>query len=201
MDIVDLFRTKSGRNGFHNIMPMENIPSVIKNGILSNELAVKIQHSSIAMNEVQSIRDKIQVPGGLMLHQYANLYFDSRNPMMYKRKNEDICVLKISDSVLELDDVIISDMNASSQYARFYEPYVGIEKLDYTMIYAESWADNDQIYYLRKKASKCAEVLVPYKVPYEYIISAAVKNETDKQKLIELGFDKTIRVIPKIFFK
>lgn len=31
MDIVDLFRTKSGRNGFHNIMPMENIPSVIKN--------------------------------------------------------------------------------------------------------------------------------------------------------------------------
>ena len=23
MDIVDLFRTKSGRNGFHNIMPME----------------------------------------------------------------------------------------------------------------------------------------------------------------------------------
>lgn len=115
MDIVDLFRTKSGRNGFHNIMPMENIPSVIKNGILSNELAGKIQHSSIAMNEVQSIRDKIQVPGGLMLHQYANLYFDSRNPMMYKRKNEDICVLKISDSVLELADVIISDMNASSR--------------------------------------------------------------------------------------
>lgn len=69
------------------------------------------------------------------------------------------------------------------------------------MIYAESWTDNDQIYYLRKKALKCAEVLVPYKVPYEYIISAAVKNETDKQKLIELGFDKTIRVIPKIFFK
>ena len=97
------------------------------------------------MNEVQSIRDKIQVPGGLMLHQYANLYFDSRNPMMYKRKNEDICVLKISDSVLELADVIISDMNASSQYARFYEPSVGIEKLDYYMIYAESWTDNDQI--------------------------------------------------------
>lgn len=115
MDIVDLFRTKSGRNGFHNIMPMENIPSVIKNRLLSNELARKIPHSSIAMNEVQSIRDKIQVPGGLMLHQYANLYFDSRNPMMYKRKNEDICVLKISDSVLELADVIISDMNASSR--------------------------------------------------------------------------------------
>lgn len=201
MDIIESFRKKSGHNGFHNIMPISNIPSVIAHGILSNEQAAQFQHSSVAMNEVQLKREKVKIPNGLELHQYANLYFDARNPMMYKRQDEEICVLKISDSILNIPDVILSDQNAASQYARFYEPSIGIEKLNYAMIYAVSWTDNDYISYLRKKASKCAEVLVPNKVPYEYITSAAVKDGKDKEKLIKLGFTKEIIVIPNLFFK
>ncbi len=78
------------------IMPLDNIPSVLEHGILSYERAAKLKHHSVAMPEVQDLRDKKQVPRGLKLHQYANLYFHARNPMLYKRKNEDICVLRIS---------------------------------------------------------------------------------------------------------
>ena len=73
---------------FQCIMPLENIPSVLKFGILSNEGAAKLQHRSVAMEDVQEKRDLKHVPGGLKLHQYANLYFHARNPMLYKRRNE-----------------------------------------------------------------------------------------------------------------
>ena len=60
---------------FQCIMPMENIPSVLKHGILSFERSSKVEHHSVALEEAQEKRDAKNVPGGLLLHQYANLYF------------------------------------------------------------------------------------------------------------------------------
>lgn len=197
----ELIKTKIPYNrGFYNIMPIENIPSVLKNGILSNNLAKRIDHKSVAMNIIQNKRDKVKIPNGLELHDYANLYFDARNPMMYKRKSEDIVVLKIDLSVLDLPDVIVSDQNASSEYARFYEPIDAIGHLPYGLIYAKDWTDSDIFQYYRKKSIKCSEVLVPNKIEPDYIIAAAVKNEKDKESITLLGFDRKIYIQPDIFF-
>lgn len=105
-------------------MPLVNILSVLEHGILSYERAAKLKHHSVAMHEVQDRRDKKQVPHGLKLHQYANLYFHAGNPMLYKRKDdaENICVLRISTEVLQIEGVVITDCNAASQYVRFYHP-------------------------------------------------------------------------------
>ena len=67
------------------------------------------------MQSVQDLRDKKQVPGGLQLHQYANLYFHARNPMLFKRLNEvdSLCVLRISKEVLAAG-AVITDQNAAS---------------------------------------------------------------------------------------
>jgi hypothetical protein len=110
---------------FQCIMPLENIPSVLKHGILSNEGAAKLPHRSVAMQEVQERRDLKQVPRGLKLHQYANLYFHARNPMMYKRKESvaDLCVLCVSLDVLKVEGVVLADCNASSNYVRFLPPF------------------------------------------------------------------------------
>lgn len=51
-----------------------------------------------------------------------------------------------------------------------------------------------------EKSTKCAEVLVPYQIPYVYVVCAAVVNETAKQKLEDVGFDKEIVVKPNMFF-
>ena len=101
---------------FQCIMPIANVSSVMKHGILSYEQAAKLMHHSVALQQVQDRRDKKQVPGGLKLHQYANLYFHARNPMLFKRKDQaaDLCVLRISTDVLKLDGVVISDSNAAS---------------------------------------------------------------------------------------
>src|SRR5882762_10283562 len=98
---------------FQCIMPLENIPSVLKLGILTNERAAKLEHRSVAMEEVEEKRDQKHVPGGLRLHQYANLYFHARNPMLYKRKSEgsSLCVLRISIEVLQVAGVVLADCN------------------------------------------------------------------------------------------
>jgi hypothetical protein len=66
------------------IMPIGNVPSVMEHGILSYERAARLEHHSVAMQEIQDKRDQKQVPSGLRLHQYANLYFHARNPMLFR---------------------------------------------------------------------------------------------------------------------
>jgi hypothetical protein len=187
---------------FQCIMPLENIPSVLKLGILSNERAAKVQHYSVAMEEVQERRDLKHVPGGLKLHQYANLYFHARNPMLYKRKDvaATLCVLRVSVEVTQLAGVVIADRNASSDYVRFLHPkQVGL--LDFSAIFAKDWRHpNDQIAYYRHRSQKCAEVLVPNCVEPKFLIGAYVINEATGSKLQSLGFDLSVAIDSEMFF-
>src|SRR3989304_2107472 len=106
----------------HYITPTKNIGSIYTLGILSHKKVEKISHQSVAMDEIQERRKKVVVPGGRPLHQYVNLYFHARNPMMFKRKDfhKELCVVKVSKDVLSLPQVVITDGNASSDYVRFY---------------------------------------------------------------------------------
>jgi len=190
---------------FQCIMPLENIPSVLKLGILSNERAAKLEHRSVAMEDVQEKRELKHVPGGLKLRQYANLYFHARNPMLYKRKGEinNLCVLRISTEILQLPGVVLADCNASSPYVRFLAPSQWA-LLDYEAIYAMDWNRqhaNDPYAYRVHKARKCAEVLVPHVVKPAFVIGAYVVDEAAKLKLESLGFDRAVAIDSDMFFR
>ena len=190
------------QTGLYNIQAIENIPSIMQRGLLSNERANRIKHVSIAMNEVQERREHVRVPNGLKLHQYANLYFDPWNPMLSRKRsqNEEICILKFDRAVLDMEGVILSDKNASSAYAAFYTPQAGLEHIDFDLVYARYWTDNNYFEHCRKKSIKCAEVLVPYVIPYDYVICAAVVSEQAAEKLENVGFDREIIIEPRVFF-
>jgi hypothetical protein len=189
---------------FHNIMPQENIPSVLQFGILSNEAAAKIEHRSIALIEAQAKRDVKQVPGGLKLHQYANLYFHARNPMMYKRREEapNLCVLRVSPNILNVAGVVLADRNAAGnpRWVRFLAPHQWHE-LNFDYIFARSWTDPDCFAYYEKKRAKCAEVLVPYKVEPSFLLGAYVVDASAAAKLERLGFSLPIAIEPDMFFQ
>jgi hypothetical protein len=91
-------------------MPLANIPMVLKFGILSHEEAAKLPHDSVALSEIQERRDIKRVPGGLKLHQYANLYFSARNPMLFRRKNDaaTLCVLRVENMYLHCQTLYFS---------------------------------------------------------------------------------------------
>src|SRR6266700_4454047 len=103
------------------ITPIATVPSILQRGILSHRRAERTPHESIALQGVQDRRAKVMVPNGLELHQYANLYVCPRNPMLFKKKDrhEDICVLRVSPKVLDLPNVVVTDVNAARGYVRF----------------------------------------------------------------------------------
>ena len=188
---------------FHCIMPLENIPSVLGLGILSNERAANLPHYSVALEVVQEKRHLKHVPGGLKLHQYANLYFHARNPMLFKRKDAAaaLCVLQVSIESIHIDGVVVTDRNASSDYVRFLHPsQAGL--LDYAAIFASDWRHpNDPIAYYRHRSQKCAEILVPHCVEPKYLTGAYVADQSVASKLKSLGFDLAITIDSQMFFR
>jgi hypothetical protein len=176
----------------HYITPIENLPSILRYGIQSNRRAKVgrkkglIDPASVAMDEVQSLRDKIHVPEGRPLHDYANLYLCARNPMLFKRKeqHETLCVLRISPAVLDIPGVIVTDMNAASGICRFAPAPEGLDMVDTEMVFAEDWRHpGDFAGYLRHRAVKCAEVLVPDQVPARFIMGAHVSCDASRGAL------------------
>ncbi|HCS68000.1 MAG TPA: DUF4433 domain-containing protein [Oribacterium sp.] len=199
----DIFFDRTHKRSVYNIQPLENIPSVIRYGILSYNRAAEMRHESIAMPEVQSRRDSVNIPNGGSLHSYANAYFDPRNPMMYTRRDraQSLCVLAISSEVLDFEGTVVSDGNAASEYTRFYSAGEGVSKLNFVQIYSEWWTDDDPYEQLRKKRVKCAEILVPGEIAYKYIVGAIVVNDQARNELELRGFQKKIIVEPKVFFR
>jgi hypothetical protein len=159
-------------------------------------------HDDISLSDVQDRRKREKI-GHLMLHQYANLYFCARNPMLYLRLNQkdNLCVLRVSKEILKCEGVVISDRNASSyDYVKFYESPQGLHHIDFDLVFAEYWTDADQFEYWLKKSIKCAEVLVPHCVKNCYIVGAYVANETAKKNLENEGFDMPIAINAHMFF-
>jgi hypothetical protein len=182
---------------------MVNIGSVLAHGILSYERAATQVHASVAMQPVQDRRDQKVVPGGLKLHQYANLYFHARNPMMFKRLGEaaNLCVLRVSIDVLGLEGTVISDQNAASSWVRFLHPSQWSE-LAFDDIFAMDWRHpDDQVAYWRHKARKCAEVLVPHRVESRFLRGAFVIDVQAQQRLLALGCGLPVSVNPVLFFR
>ena len=187
----------------YNIMPIENIPSVLKHGIVCFDRMRQFHHSSIAMDEVQERRNQVVIPNGDSLHQYANLYFSYHNPMLYKRQGiaDELCVLALSASVMDMEGCILADRNAAAYLARFYTPLEGMERLDFQKIHAQYWTDPNPLVQREKKAIKCAEILIPHSIPADYIVGAYVAGRKSSERLKAYGFDKKIVVNPEVFYK
>ena len=197
-----LYHDLTGQTHVYSIMPIDNIPSVLSYGILSHEEAKKLPHLSVADPDVQDRRENVVLPNGAKLHQYANLYFSFWNPMLsrVRENNENICILGVSLSVLDIDGCAITDRNAATSLARFYSPQYGLNELDFEKIHMSNWNDDNVYVFRDNRAIKCAEVLVPGCVPESYIMGAYVVSEAAKNRLIDAGFDKKIIVKPSYFF-
>ena len=154
------------------------------------------------MQPIQEKRDQKLVPGGLKLHQYANLYFHARNPMLYKRLNEaaNLCVLSVSTDVLSIEGTVITDQNAASNYVRFLNPSQS-HLLAFDDIYAMDWRHpNDPVAFWRHRARKCAEVLVAHRVEPRFLIGAYVIDNESGRRLAGFGFSLPITLNPVLFF-
>jgi hypothetical protein len=133
----------------HYIVHFDNIISIIQRGILSHVLSTSLHHKSVASEIVQEKRKAKSLPQGKALHEYVNLYICGRNPMLFKLAFNcgypEICVLSISPVVIDLHGVVVSDRNASSDYARFAHAPDGLLMIDRDRVFARYWNQPDPI--------------------------------------------------------
>lgn len=187
----------------HYITPIENLTSILERGILSHRRVERIPHESIAHDAVQQRRSTVKVPQGRPLHDYVNLYFHARNPMMYVRKeqHEKLCVLSVEREIVTEDGVVITDRNASSHYVRFDSGREGLKVVDRTRVFAKYWTHNDPIEQWRRKSIKCAEVLVPDRVAPRFIRGVYVSCEAAETRVHDCAPQLTTKVSPTLFFR
>lgn len=192
----------------HNIQHIENITSIFKNGILSHNQAqkLKVKGKDISDIEPQGKRSKVVIPGGRRLHDYANLYINGRNKMMFKVVHKyhytEICVFCIDPAVLDLTGVVIADCNASSDYVRFYSSPGGLSHIDYNLVFARSWTHSGNIIEeWRHGAIICAEVLVPDKIDSGFIKKIYVSCKESAWTVQKLAPGFQVEINRDIFFK
>lgn len=196
----------------HYMTAVANVPSIVRVGILSHEASEHIPHESIASEEVQARRATRTIPGGLRLHQYANLYFNARNSMLFRRLRdydttrrvpaEEIAILRVAADVLDRRGVVVTDINAAAdEEPRWHTVEEGLALLDETTIYAQSWNHSDYWEKIRRMQQMMAEVLVPHRVEPEHLIGAYAVS--DAAAAVLSGVAPTLEVVvqPYMFFQ
>jgi hypothetical protein len=156
------------------------------------------------MAEVQARREAISVPGARPLHEYANLYFCARNPMMFTRVinagSGNIAVLVIDERILDGGGVVIADGNASSGYTRFARSPGGVSLIDHTRVHGDWSGYMDERAKWEHKRVKCAEVLVPDRVPAEMLVRVLVPKASDVAVVRPDAGGLDVVAAPAVFF-
>lgn len=188
---------------FHYITHIDNLSSILDRGILSHARSQVLKPTSIASQDVQDRRELKGVPRGRRLHEYANLYFTARNPMMYvvKDKHNDLVVLRVKKGVLDIPNAVIADGNAASDPTAFYSSPDGLQHLDDEAMFAEFWTDQDFFQYWYKKRVKGAEVLIPDRIDPGFITGAYVSSQQTLERVNSLNLRLQVTVSGSLFFR
>ncbi len=197
---------KAEIKGLYYITHVENIPSILKHGILSHGQidAQNVPFTPIYDAQIVSNRKAKPTPDRASLWEYANLYFQPRNPMMYRVVHEklsrDLAVVGVKPDVLHLPHVWITDGNAASNPTNFFNESDGVRviKEQWRVIQAEYWKDVDG-----SKRKIMAECLVPEGITPDHIHTIFVADHESQKRLKGLIGFSSIDVVPepKIFFQ
>ena len=193
-------------NWLYYITHINNLPSILDKGILAHKEIEELNISSTPIYNPDIVRNRKEksTPDGKSLWDYANLYFQPRNPMMFylvqQKETENLVVVGILKRVLGEQDVVITDGNAANNPTRFYSQSEGLPVLQKqrTVIESDWWREDDG-----SKRKIMAECLVPNQVKPEYIDSLFVANDETRDRVERIVGGHEIRVVPEphIFFQ
>lgn len=187
------------------ITHVDNIPSILEKGILSHALIEeeKITYKPIYNSIIVNTRKNKFAPNGKNLWSFANLYFQPRNPMLYRvlcdNQKEDIAVLGVlRNPILKSRKIFITDGNAASSATNIFT----FDKKTLALILENTEKD----FWTEESGDKrkiMAECLVPDLIPPDYIQTIYVANREVADKVEHLFGNIDIPVVPQpnIFFE
>lgn len=183
---------------FYHMTHKDNLAGILQHGILSHSdvltrddvLAIDISDAG-----AQRWRDREEPVNRRAIHDYAPLYINPKNPMLFVRRSlqHEIVILRISPGVLQDGQHVFSDGNAASRETIFSsDSNVVAEALP--ALNSEYWSNC-----IDGKRRRCAELLVYPKVHPVHILSAICNNNALAEE-IALETNLKIEVIPSMFF-
>lgn len=198
-------------NQLYYITHIKNLPSILMRGILSHGQveAEGLPYERIYDAAIVASRRERETPNGRSLWSFANLFFQPRNPMLYRvllsRRVEDIVVLGVRPDVLSKLDIYVSLGNAASYYSEIV-PSGQVKK---ALTEIRKWIDNDwwteEIGLKRKMMAEC---LVPGVIDPELIQTVYVGSheaaEAVHQTLASCSLERTPPAVvpePHMFFR
>jgi hypothetical protein len=189
------------------ITHMRNVRSILALGVLSHERVERdgVDYEPIYDREIVESRRTKQAPDGRPLWVFANLYFQPRNPMLYRvlheKDPESIVVLGVRQDVLERDDVFVATGNAASSLTELLPAAEGRKRRREILngVNKEWWNEEDG-----SKREMMAECLVPDCVPAGLVQTAYVASEdaaAELRKLLSGGRGVPVVPQPEMFFR
>ena len=199
---------RSNIKHLYYIVHLDNLPSILKLGIICHNKVGTKKIADVSNSDVQKRRAAVEVPGtNKPLHDFANLYFNPRNAMMFVRKDlhEDLCVLAVSSSIIDLPNAIITDGNAASGATIFLKASTGLSRLSHKGVMTKDWRDEDSIVMDEKRRVACAEILIPDRVDPGFFREIYVSCTATKTRVINLlgthNLSKHVVVNADMFFQ
>ncbi len=181
------------------ITHIENINSILSQGIVSHQNVVEkgLKYTAIYDAEIVSNRKTKSTPIGKSLWEYSNVYFQARNPMLYRVVLEkgvrEIAVIALYPQALNSPGAFITDGNAANNITEFYNYEDGIKIISkmWDIIRGEWWNSLDG-----SKRKIMAECLIPNVIPSHLIHSIYVANHNIAEQVKSL-ITREIPVIPE----
>lgn len=201
---------KRSVKGLYYITHINNLPSILRNGILSHRQVEKqgVQFTRIYNPEIVANREARTTPDGKSLWDYANVYFQPRNPMLYKvitetSEKKDIVIIGVTPQVVDTEGAFISLGNAASLLSPILDVNEGLQAINdeyWPIINSDWWKSEDGT-----KRKIMAECLIPNYIPPSQLHSIYVINQSvaDKIRPVLKNFSLQTSVViePHMFFQ
>jgi hypothetical protein len=157
-----------------------NLLNILQNGLLSHNQARngRLTQVDIADNQVNDRRSRNEPIYQKSIHDYVPLYFNAKNPMLYRRRNiqNDIIILAIDRNLLYKPNTVFTDGNAAADATSFYSNPDDLKSLNWACINANYWNG-----IVDGKRIRCSEVLVYPSIPTTAIKKIFCNNRQTKQ--------------------
>lgn len=182
------------------ITHIDNINSILSQGILSHQKVedTELKYTAIYDKEIVSNRKLKSTPAGKNLWQYSNVYFQPRNPMLYRvvleKGAKDIAIIALYPQVLKSPGSFITNGNAANNITKFYDYKAGMKVISdmWDTIRGEWWNSLDGS--KRKIMSEC---LIPNVISPDLIHSIYVANHSIAEKVKAVVTRSDIPIIPE----
>jgi len=148
---------------------------------------------------VNARRNRKESIYGRAIHDYVPFYFNPRNAMMYRNKDEDVIILAFSKKLLLGNNVVFTDKNAAASTVKFYHNINDLQKIDWSIVQSQSWNGKPETV----KQTMMAEVLVYNSVSIKNLLGIYCKDSMMQKTLMqEYGLaSHQVAIKPNLFFK